>query len=53
MLTSIDKFLVSLLPLVTMIGGYFGADISPEWWQAVATAIAPPLVWYIANKVKS
>lgn len=50
MLTSIDKFLMSLLPLVTMIGTYFGADVTPEWWTAVVAAVTPIGVWWVRNK---
>lgn len=50
MLTTVDKFLMSLLPLITMIGSYFGADITPEWWTAVVAVIAPLGVYFIANK---
>lgn len=48
--TNIDKFLMSLLPLVTMLGGYLGFDVTPEWWTAVVAALAPILVWVIPNK---
>lgn len=50
MFTNIDKFLMSLLPLVTMLGGYLGFDVTPEWWAAVVAALAPILVWVVPNK---
>jgi hypothetical protein len=50
MVTSVDKFLLSLLPLVTIVGGWLGADVDPEWWNAVVAAAAPVLVYLIPNK---
>ena len=50
MMTSIDKFLLSLLPIVAIIGGYLGFDVTAEWWQAAVAAIAPVLVYFIPNK---
>ena len=50
MITSVDKFLVSLLPLVTIVGGWVGADVSPEWWNAVVAAVTPVLVFAFPNK---
>ena len=50
MLTSVDKFLLSLLPLVTMLGAWVGFDVTPEWWEAVAGAVSPVLVYLIGNK---
>ena len=50
MITSVDKFLLSLLPAVTMGGAYLGFDVSAEWYQAAVTAVAPMLVWLIPNK---
>ncbi len=50
MLTSVDKFLMSLLPAVTMAAGYFGWDISVEWYQALVTTVAPALVWLFPNR---
>lgn len=52
MLTSIDKFLMSLLPLVTMAGAWIGADVTPEWWTAVVAALTPILVFLFPNKAK-
>ena len=50
MFTQIDKFLLSLLPLVTIMGGYFGFDVTAEWWQAVVAAAAPVLVYFVPNR---
>ena len=50
MFTQIDKFLLSLLPFVTILGGYLGFDVTAEWWQAVVAAVAPVFVWLVPNK---
>ncbi len=50
MLTSVDKFLMSLLPLVAMLGAWLGFDVTPEWWQSVVAAVTPLLVWLFPNK---
>ena len=50
MSTSINKFLLSLLPLVTIAGGWLGFDVTAEWWQAVVAAVTPVLVYVIPNK---
>ena len=50
MLTSIDKFIVSLLPLAVVVGGWLGFNVTPEWWQSVAAAVSPVLVYLIPNK---
>lgn len=50
MLTSFDKFLVSLLPLVAMLGAYLGFEVTAEWWQAVVAAVTPIFVWIFPNK---
>lgn len=50
MLTSVDKFLMSLLPLIVMLGGWLGFDVTPEWWQSVVAAVTPLLVWAMPNK---
>ena len=50
MLTSLDKALVALLPLVTMLGNFIGFDVTPEWWTAVVAVITPIGVYWIANK---
>ncbi len=47
--TKINKFLMSLLPAVTMGGAYLGTDISPEWYEATVVSITPLLVWAIPN----
>ena len=49
-MSNFTKFFMSLLPLVTMAGGYVGLEVTPEWWQAVATALAPILVIWFPNK---
>lgn len=50
MITSIDKFLVSLLPFAALVGGWLGFDVTPEWWASVAAVAAPVLVYLIPNK---
>ena len=50
MVTSVDKFLLSLLPLVSIVGTWVGADVTPEWWNAVVAAVAPVLVYLFPNK---
>lgn len=50
MITSMDKFIVSLLPLATLAGGWLGFDVTPEWWASVAAVLGPVLVYLIPNK---
>lgn len=50
MITSIDKFLLSLLPLVSIVGGWAGFNVTPEWWQSVVAVATPVLVYLIPNK---
>lgn len=50
MITTIDKFIVALLPLASVVGGWAGFDVTPEWWQSVAAVAAPLLVYLIPNK---
>lgn len=50
MFTNVDKFLMSLLPLVTMAGAWVGFDVTPEWWEATVAAVSPVLVYFVANK---
>ena len=50
MFTNVDKFIMSLLPLATVAGGWVGFDVTPEWWEGVAVVASPVLVYFIANK---
>lgn len=50
MFSSVDKFLISLFPLIGLLGGYLGFEVSPEWWQSVIAAVTPILVWAVPNK---
>ncbi len=45
-----NKLWMSLLPLAVMVGGYFGMDVTPEWWSAAAVVVAPALVWLVPNR---
>ena len=49
-MTNYTKFIMSLLPFVTIVGGWVGFDVTPEWWTAVASAATPVLVWAFPNK---
>lgn len=50
MITTVDKFIVALLPLASIAGGWAGFDVTPEWWQSVAAVVTPALVYWIRNK---
>ena len=50
MFTNFDKFFSSLLPLATILGGYFGFEVTPEWWMALAAVISPIAVFAFPMK---
>ncbi len=45
-----NKAWAAMLPLAVLVGGWLGLDVTPEWWQAVGAAVAPVLVYIVANK---
>ena len=52
-LGGIRKALVSAFPLVAVIAGHFGFDVTVEWWSAAVFAVTPFAVWYFANNEDS
>lgn len=52
-LGGIRKALLAAFPLVAMVAGHFGFDVTMEWWEGVIVAVSPLAVWWFANNEDS
>lgn len=48
-LGGIRKALLAAFPLVAMAVGYFGPNLTMEWWEGAIAIATPVAVWYFAN----